>query len=256
MAKHNRRPNTKCKICGKPLYRRPFELAKAKYVCCVGCRSTLYKKHRNYNQNGLAAGRGWNRGMSKANGDELKYGRPRSQDTKDRIAAGVSAARPPQGAMQRCEICSKEFYVYPGQNRRFCSPECNYIGQTRQEKRICQTCGQPFSTNQKRVKRFCSRICALNSRASTDIEMIIELWLQEHGIIYELQKPLCGVTIADFFVKPNIVIYCDGSYWHSLSRNRRKDFLQNRTLRENGYRVIRLPGSEIKKGLRPVELLS
>jgi len=39
-----RTPNTKCEICGKPLYRRPFELKKYNSVCCVGCRSALYKK--------------------------------------------------------------------------------------------------------------------------------------------------------------------------------------------------------------------
>jgi len=39
-----RTPNTQCEICKKPLYRRPFELVKAKGFCCVGCRSSLYKK--------------------------------------------------------------------------------------------------------------------------------------------------------------------------------------------------------------------
>jgi len=39
-----RTPNTQCQICKTPLYRRPFELKKFKAVCCVGCRSELYKK--------------------------------------------------------------------------------------------------------------------------------------------------------------------------------------------------------------------
>ena len=39
-----RTPNTQCEICKKPLYRRPFELKKYNGVCCVGCRSSLYKK--------------------------------------------------------------------------------------------------------------------------------------------------------------------------------------------------------------------
>jgi len=39
-----RTPNTKCEICEKPLYRRPSDLAKYSAVCCVGCRSELYKK--------------------------------------------------------------------------------------------------------------------------------------------------------------------------------------------------------------------
>lgn len=39
-----RTPNTQCKICQKPLYRRPSDLARYKEVCCVGCRSELYKQ--------------------------------------------------------------------------------------------------------------------------------------------------------------------------------------------------------------------
>ncbi len=34
-----RTPNTKCIICGKPLYRRPFELAKVRYVACMEHRA-------------------------------------------------------------------------------------------------------------------------------------------------------------------------------------------------------------------------
>lgn len=34
-----RTPNTKCCICGKPLYRRPFELAKVRYVACMEHRN-------------------------------------------------------------------------------------------------------------------------------------------------------------------------------------------------------------------------
>jgi len=41
-----RTPNTKCSICGKPLYRRPFELMDGREFCCVGCRSMLYKKRK------------------------------------------------------------------------------------------------------------------------------------------------------------------------------------------------------------------
>ena len=39
-----RTPNTKCSICKKPLYRRPFEFKNGREFCCVGCRSELYKK--------------------------------------------------------------------------------------------------------------------------------------------------------------------------------------------------------------------
>ncbi len=42
-----RTPNSKCIICNKPLYRRPFELKKVKFVCCVKHRSEAYRKFPN-----------------------------------------------------------------------------------------------------------------------------------------------------------------------------------------------------------------
>jgi len=81
-----RTPNSKCEICGKEKYRRPFELKKAKHLCCRECRSELYKKYKNYDSTGLDIGRGWNKGMSKANGDVLKYGKPRSLKTIEAIS--------------------------------------------------------------------------------------------------------------------------------------------------------------------------
>ncbi len=83
-----RTPNAKCEICQKPLYRRPSETSK--HFCCRGCRSALYKRERNYNANGLLVGRGWNKGMSKANGDNLSYGQPRSGITKQLISERLS----------------------------------------------------------------------------------------------------------------------------------------------------------------------
>ena len=84
-----RTPNSKCEICGKEKYRRPFELKKAKHICCRECRSELYKKYKNYDEKGLEKGHGWNKGMSKAKGDKLIYGKLRSKETKLRISKAL-----------------------------------------------------------------------------------------------------------------------------------------------------------------------
>jgi len=34
-----RTPNTKCVLCGKPLYRRPAQMAKVRYASCMACRN-------------------------------------------------------------------------------------------------------------------------------------------------------------------------------------------------------------------------
>lgn len=38
-----RTPNTECLLCSKPLYRRPYELAKVRYAACMACRSEAQK---------------------------------------------------------------------------------------------------------------------------------------------------------------------------------------------------------------------
>jgi len=81
-----RQPNTKCEICGKPLYRRPYEFKESKEFCCRGCRSELYKNKPEIWGENLDKGRGWNKGKSKKNGDILSYGRPRSDASKKRIS--------------------------------------------------------------------------------------------------------------------------------------------------------------------------
>jgi very-short-patch-repair endonuclease len=246
-----RKPNVKCEICGKPLYRRPSELKKTKHICCKDCRSELYKKYKNYHIGGLKRGRGWNKGLSKKNGDNLSYGKPRSKETKQHISQALKAVLVKKGEIRKCSVCQKEFYNYPSSNKRYCSRKCTNIAKINQEIRICEYCKKEFSTNKKRVQTLCSRQCALLCRRQTDIEKIIEDWLKSNKIKYQNQVPLCGITIADFLVETNIVIYCDGDYWHKQSLVKRKDYLQNRTLKESGYKVIRLWGSDIKRGVRP-----
>jgi len=78
-----RKPNAECEICHKPVYRKPCE--RGKYVCCKEHRSALYKLHPDIVKN-LEKGRGWNKGMSKKKGDNLSYGKPRSDITKRLIS--------------------------------------------------------------------------------------------------------------------------------------------------------------------------
>ena len=38
-----RTPNTNCLLCNKPLYRRPSDMARARYAACMACRSESQK---------------------------------------------------------------------------------------------------------------------------------------------------------------------------------------------------------------------
>ena len=257
----SRKPNSKCEICGKERYRRPSELKRNKHNCCRGCRSKLYKKSKNYSKKGLAIGRGWNKGKSKKNGDILTYGKPRSEKTKKNISIALKKAKPPQGINKKCSICGKKFYVFQGQlkgkrKRIFCSKNCHNKKRLTGKIVKCPICKKEFYKAKKSKKICCSVSCSMKFLIPTDIERILEDWLKKSNISYESQKPIGKITIPDFFIKPNICLYADGDYWHNLPRSIIKDKWVNKILINKGYKIIRLWGSEIKNGVRPIELLS
>jgi len=226
-----RTPNTKCSVCGNPLYRRPSEFTEGKEFCCKGCRSELYKSKPSIWQKNLNIGLGWNKGLSKKNGDDLSYGKPRSLKTRQRISKRLKEVLLKRGENRLCPICGSEFYVFPSDLEKkgrgvVCSKRCIAIMNN------------------------------MNQRQSdTDIELILESWLETQQITYTKQIPLLGITIVDFFVEPNVCLYADGDYWHNLPKVKARDRWINWQLKENDYKVIRLSGSEIKAGVRPLELL-
>jgi len=222
-----RTPNSACEICGKKRYRRPSELKKAKHICCKTCRSILYKKFPEITKNNLDKGRGWNKGMSKANGDALIYGKPRSEATKQLISQRMKEVLVKKGIFISCEVCGKKRYVFPSEIKRgkgrFCSKRCIALANNLVQK-----------------------------DHDTDIEQMMEAWLIEEKVTFEKQKAIDGISIPDFFVRPNICIYCDGDYWHNLPRVKKRDSWINHQLEKEGYKIIRLMGSEIKAGVRPL----
>jgi very-short-patch-repair endonuclease len=82
----------------------------------------------------------------------------------------------------------------------------------------------------------------------TKIEQKIETELKRRNIYYEKQIPLCSITIADFYL-PEIrtVIYCDGTYWHSLDKAKQRDINQDLILMFHGFNVYRFTETEINK---------
>lgn len=105
--------------------------------------------------------------------------------------------------------------------------------------------------NKKRSKKTCKKIreTIINNPIKifkdTSIEKKIEKELKYRNILFEKQKSLCKIAIVDFFIKPNIVIECDGDYWHNFPDHIERDKNKNRILRKNGYKVYRFWGYEI-----------
>ncbi len=80
---------------------------------------------------------------------------------------------------------------------------------------------------------------------NTGIEVKMQDELKKRGIKFETHKPILKKFNVDIFVEPNIVIECDGDYWHNLSVKKEKDRVKDIELRENGYEVVRFWEHEI-----------
>lgn len=176
-----------------------------------------------------------------------------------------------------CGYCNKTFKTNRSkinQERVFCSKQCNAKYNVPKRPKTgkiikCKVCNTEKYCNLFSLSRsdrnqgiFCSMRCRAlyniqNQKLDeTDIERIMEGWLKENKIDYTKQFIIGKVSVVDFFIPPNILIYCDGDYWHSLPNTKKRDEWQNKVLYSRGYRVIRLTGKEIKKGVRPVEILN
>jgi len=155
-----------------------------------------------------------------------------------------------------------------GKYKVFCSAKCH---NQFQKEEIgygvfnCLFCNEEVEVKKGMLKRrkFCSGKCAALHQlkygnrvygVETSIEKTMREMLEKNKIEFETQKDIKGTnTIPDFFIKPDICIYCDGDYYHSSDKAKLKDMKLSNELMDLGYRVIRFPGSQINWNIGRVE---
>jgi len=80
----------------------------------------------------------------------------------------------------------------------------------------------------------------------TSIELAMESLLKSLNIAFESQKPI-GKYIVDIYIpSENLVIECDGDYWHSLPQAIKRDKEKNKYLQGLGYKIARIAEHNIK----------
>lgn len=84
----------------------------------------------------------------------------------------------------------------------------------------------------------------------TKIEIILQDLLTKNNIKFEKHKPIFGQP--DLFIEPNICIFADGDYWHSLEKSLKRDLEVNTYLVNNDYIVLRLSERTIKNDLNSI----
>lgn len=122
--------------------------------------------------------------------------------------------------------------------------------------RICQWCHEVFECKPAKVLygegKFCSRRCASTNNAfqqggrRSSIEYAVEHVLIALNEPFEAQKPI-GPWLVDFYLpQRNLVIECDGRYWHSLPKRQKLDRQKDYWLETRGYKIVRLGEDAIK----------
>lgn len=96
-----------------------------------------------------------------------------------------------------------------------------------------------------REKRMKQKIPTKN----TSIEIKLYQILNELGVKYKTHQPVIGITQPDAFIEPNICIYVDGDYWHSLSEVRERDKKINKQLLKKGFTVLRFSESRVNNDI-------
>jgi len=98
----------------------------------------------------------------------------------------------------------------------------------------------------------------------TKCEILLRKTLYNKGIRgYRKNKRIFGFEVDLIFPRKKIAVFCDSDFWHGkkqkmpeenkeywhqkLLKNKNRDKLANRTLRENGWTVIRLWEKDILK---------
>lgn len=90
---------------------------------------------------------------------------------------------------------------------------------------------------------------ALASRRAnpSSIEVAVCTALDEMGIDYEAQKAIGPYIVDIFFPKINLIVECDGDYWHTLPGAQEKDRRRDTYFRSKGYTVVHLWEHEIRE---------
>jgi len=154
-----RNPNTRCSVCVKQLYRRPFEFKDNKEFCCRPCRSKLYQNKPSIWKFNLSLGRGWNKGMSKLNGDVLRYGKPRTEETKKLISKSLTGRTFSETHRQNISKTRIELYDKIGRK-----PNRTYKWDTKyqqwrqmilsRDNFTCQKCGSKENLQTHHIKKW------------------------------------------------------------------------------------------------------
>ena len=152
-----------------------------------------------------------------------------------------------------CKMCGKKILIQKaGRDKvRFCSNKCAHemmSGINHPCYGIKRTEEQNEANRQNMIKRRSNG--EFSNYLGTSIERKMENWLLFNDILYVNQYPY-KLGVADFWLpESNLIIHCDGTYWHSNQKVVERDIRQDKWLEQNDYLSIRLKEEYINNNFK------
>lgn len=180
-----RTPNTNCVICGKPLYRRPRELAKVRWVACLEHRDEAKRLYPVTEAQNKALELGRKKGTNHLNGipksDESK--RKRSMTAKRTFAAC------PEIAIERGKkIRGENHYKWKGgisrlnKSIRTMTENRKWMDGVKARDKACVRCGSTIDLESHHVKPLVEILEENNVTNRNGARDCIALWDLSNGI--------------------------------------------------------------------------
>lgn len=250
-----------CIICGKSYYIWPYEMKVKAPTCSVECTKKYMQKK--YNKDAICPVCKKEFWTSKKN--PLKHC---SMECRNKSYKGQKRG----GSYHICPTCKKEFYVSKARVERgegvYCSKKCHDAAPNKTiEQRIregglveleCAWCGKKFIRSRffKDIQRYCSHSCAKKSRNETCIETKTREAMEKLGLPFQQEKTIRiggkKPYFVDFYIYPDVVIECDGKFWHNPEKfpeTYKKDIRKKNDLKRMGYKVYVLHEDEINRDI-------
>lgn len=177
------------------------------------------------------------------------------------------------GKKVNCFNCKKLAYRYPKDLKRslrhFCSFDCSiqfkkkapfHTKEAREKIKLARARQVITKETKKKLKAIWNtpekkeyaRLRRLKQKfptVDTSIERKTEEWLKSKNINYIHPFNWANKFQSDFYISAlNLIIECDGKYWHSLPKAIKKDKEKDVCAKKCGFNLIRLTEEQINQG--------
>lgn len=146
-----------------------------------------------------------------------------------------------------------EFQEKRKQTRILNGHEVTYEGKTAKE--LAAEIGINLSSFHQRVRKVGIEMAAITKKYETYIEMIMDQLLTRLNVEYKTQQQV-GSKIADFLIpSDNLIIECDGLYWHSdaVIKDKNYHFNKRQLYIDKGYFPLFFREDELNDKIQIVE---